>query len=230
LTGSIDVLEALGVQVDLGPAGVSSCLTQLGLAFCFAQRFHPGFRHLNPTRRELGVPTAFNYLGPLANPLWVTRQVVGVSDPVMAGPMRAVLQANGASRVLVVHGHDGLDELSTTGLSTVHELRVTSSGEAIRSEWSVDPSELGFAPATLEAIRGGDAQANALIARQVLGGEAGPHRDIVLLNSAAGLLVAGAVEDLEAGVVRAAKSIDDGSAGRALDELVVLSSSLTPGQ
>jgi anthranilate phosphoribosyltransferase len=230
LTGSIDVLEALGVQINLGPAGVATCLAQLGLAFCFAQRFHPSMRHLGPIRAELGVPTAFNYLGPLANPLLVTRQVVGVSDPAMAASMRAVLEANGATRVLVVHGHDGLDELSTTGPSTVYELTASPAGEAVRSVWTLDPAELGLAPATLADIRGGDVAANAAIARRVLDGETGAHRDIVVLNAAAGLLVSGTVEDLAEGITRAAESIDTGSALRAFDGLVELTSSLAPGE
>ncbi len=128
--GSADVLEALGVVIDLGPAGVSRCISEAGIGFCFAPRYHPAMRHAVPVRRELGVPTAFNFLGPLANPAGVRRQVVGVGDPAMAEKMARVLAAGGATHVLVVHGEDGLDELSTTGPSTMYEYRAGGSGEA----------------------------------------------------------------------------------------------------
>ena len=216
--GSADVLEALGVAIDLGAAGVASCLEEAGMAFCFAPRFHPALRHAGPTRRELGVPTVFNFLGPLANPARVRRQVIGVSDPAMAEKLMGVLLARGASRALVVYGHDGLDELSTAATSTVLEL---SGGEVRR--WTVDPAALGLAPATTEAIRGGDATTNAALARRVLAGEQGPHRDVVLLNAAAAVVVAGLAEGLEDGLARARRSVDEGHAARVLERLVAAS-------
>ncbi|MHB8505181.1 MAG: anthranilate phosphoribosyltransferase, partial [Acidimicrobiales bacterium] len=181
---------------------------------CFAPRYHAAMRHAIPVRRELGVPTAFNFVGPLANPARVRRQVVGVGDPSMAATMVGVLTGNGATHVAVVHGADGLDELSTTGVSTL----VTPEGEQ-----TVHPADVGLRTARLEDLRGGDAATNAAAVHRVLAGEGGPHRDIVVLNAAAGLLVAGTAGDLAAGVTRAAEVIDSGAAARALDQLVRLS-------
>lgn len=209
--GSADVLEALGVAIGLGPVGVRACIEDAGIGFCFAPRFHAAMRHAIPVRRELGVPTAFNFVGPLANPARVRRQVVGVGDPAMAPTMVGVLAGNGATHLAVVHGADGLDELSTTGPSSL----LSADGELI-----VDPADLGFAPATLADLRGGDASTNAAAARAVLAGGPGPHRDVVVLNAAAGLLVGGAVGDLAEGVTRAAEAIDSGAASRALEALV----------
>jgi len=218
--GAADLLEALGVAFDLGPAGVARCVEEAGMGFCFAPRFHAAMRHAGPTRRELGVPTVFNVVGPLANPARVRRQVTGVADPSSAERMVEVLRANGAERALVVHGHDGLDELTTTTTSTVHELR---DGEIRRSV--VDPSALGLATATLEDLRGGDPATNATLARRILDGVVGPQRDIVVLNAAAGLVAAGMVDDLPAGIEMAATVIDDGRASAALDRLVEVSTS-----
>jgi anthranilate phosphoribosyltransferase len=214
-SGSADVLEALGVVVDLGPRGVARCLEEAGVGFCFAPRFHPSMRHAGPTRRELGVPTVFNFLGPLANPARVRRQVVGVSDPAMAEKMIGVLQANGAVHILVVFGHDGLDELTTTGPSTVLEW-----GNGVRRTYQVDPIALGLALAAPADLLGADAVANAEVARRVFGGEKGPHRDIVLLNAAAGIVAAGQAADVAEGLAQAATSIDDGHAEQRLVSLV----------
>ncbi len=214
-SGSADVLEALGVVIELGPSQVVRCIEEAGMGFCFAPRFHPALRHAGPTRRELGVPTVFNFLGPLANPARPRRQVVGVSDPAMAEKMLGVLSANGATRALVVFGHDGLDELTTTTTSTVLEV---TDGE-VRS-LVVDPRQHGLAPASLQDLRGGDAGANAELTRQVLEGRTGPHRDIVLLNAAAGLVVAGRAGDLTEGLAAAERSLDDGRAGEVLERLV----------
>ena len=222
--GSADVLEALGVAIDLGPAGVAHCLRQAGIGFCFAPRFHPAMRHAGPVRRELGVPTVFNFLGPLANPARVRRQVVGVSDPGMAERVTGVLQARGAVRALVVYGHDGLDELTTTDTSTVMDL----SPEGIRT-YVVDPILLGLDTATREQLAGGDPATNAALARAVLDGAPGSHRDLVLLNAAAGLVAAGRSEDLEAGLAEAARSIDDGAAGAALASLIKVSREAVEG-
>ncbi|MGI8686458.1 MAG: anthranilate phosphoribosyltransferase [Acidimicrobiales bacterium] len=213
--GSADVLEALGVAADLGPPGVLRCLDEAGMAFCFAPRFHPCFRHAGPTRKELGVPTVFNFLGPLVNPARPGRQVVGVSDPAMAARMAGALAAGGTRRAFVVYGHDGLDELTTTTTSTVIEL----DGGEITSRM-VDPAALGLAVAAAGDLSGGDAAANAAFARRVLDGEKGSHRDIVVLNAAAGIVVAGLAATMAEGVEAAVASIDDGRAAGVLDRLV----------
>jgi len=216
--GSADLLEALGVHIDLGPAAVARCVDRAGMGFCFAPRYHPAFRHVGPTRRELGVPTVFNFLGPVANPAGVRRQVLGVSDPAMAEKLVGVLQAQGAERALVVYGHDGLDELSTVTTSTVLELR---DGD-VRT-YDVDPGALGLKAATLEEIQGGDPAVNADLARRILAGEPGPRREFVLLNAAAGLVAAGVADDLAEGLEAATASVDDGRAAAALDRLVDVS-------
>ena len=221
--GSADVLEALGVAIDLGPEAVASCIAEAGMGFCFAPRFHPALRHAGPTRRELGVPTVFNFLGPLANPARARRQVVGVSSPDMAEKMLGVLRANGATRAMVVYGHDGLDELTVTTTSTVLEL---VDGEI--STYTVDPAGMGLKPADPKALRGGDADANAAVARRVLAGEKGPHRDIVLLNAAAGIVIADLAADLGEGLELAEASVDEGRAGVVLESLVQTSTTV-PG-
>lgn len=221
-TGTADVLEALGVAIELGPEGVARCVSEAGIGFCFARRFHPAMRHAGPVRTELGIPTVFNFLGPMANPAGVKRQVLGVSDATMAERMVHVLEALGAEHALVVYGHDGLDELTTTSASTVFELRA---GEV--TSWDVDPGELGIARAQAEDLVGGDADENARALRAVVAGEPGPHREIALLNAAAGLLVSGEVADLAAGFRRAGEVIDDGSAAEALDRLVRVSKDAT---
>jgi anthranilate phosphoribosyltransferase len=216
--GAADLLEALGVTIELGPDDITRCLDKAGVAFCFAPRFHPALRHAGPPRRELGVPTAFNILGPMANPARVRRLVVGLADPSLAERMLGVLRREGARRVLIVHGDDGLDELTTTTTSTVWEL----DGETTRT-WTLDPATLGLAPAAAADLVGGDPATNAGLARAVLAGERGPHRDVVVLNAAAGLLVGGAVPSLDAGVVLAEAVLDDGRAAAALDALVAAS-------
>jgi len=216
--GSADLLEALGVAIDVAPAGVAACVDRAGMGFCFAPRYHPAFRHVGPTRRELGVPTVFNFLGPVANPARVRHQVLGVSDPAMATKLVGVLQAQGAARSLVVYGHDGLDELSTITTSTVWELR---DGD-VRT-YEVDPAALGLKPATLEDIQGGDPPLNADLARRILDGEPGPRREFVLLNAAAGLVAAGVVDDIADGLDAAVASVDGGGAGAVLDRLVAVS-------
>lgn len=216
--GSADLLEALGVQISLAPAEVAACVAEAGMGFCFAPRYHPAFRHVGPTRKELGVPTVFNFLGPVANPAGVRRQVLGVSDPAMAAKLIGVLQARGAERSLVVYGHDGLDELSTITTSTVLELR---DGE-VRT-YDVDAGALGLKPATLDDIQGGDPARNAELARRILDGEPGPKREFVLLNAAAGLIAAGVADDLAAGLEAATASVDDGRAAAALEKLIRVS-------
>ena len=217
-SSSADLLAALGVAIELGPQGVAQCVERAGMGFCFAPRFHPAARHAAPVRRELGIPTMFNFVNPLANPARPKRQVVGVSDSKLAGRMLGVLQSNGAQRAMVVYGHDGLDELTTTTTSTAIELR---DGEVRTTE--VDPTALGLAPATTDELRGGDSTVNVDLARRVLDGEPGPHRDIVLLNAAAGVVVAGLADDLAAGFELARGSLDDGRAAGVLERLVAAS-------
>ncbi len=221
--GAADVLEALGVVADLGPEGVARCIDEVGMGFCFAPRFHPAMRHAAPVRKELGIPTVFNYLGPLANPGRARYQVVGVSNPAMADKMLGVLAANGTRRAMVVYGDDGLDELSTTGLSTVHELVRLPSGSYERSNYRVDPASLGFALADIEDLRGGDAAFNAEAIRRVIAGDASPHRDIAVLNAAASLVVIGQAADLQDGISLACQVIDDRRAASVLDALIRVS-------
>jgi anthranilate phosphoribosyltransferase len=223
--GTADVLEGLGVVVDLGPRGVARCIEEVGMGFCFAPRFHPAMRYAAPVRKELGIPTVFNYLGPLANPGRARYQVVGVSNPAMAEKMLGVLGANGARRAMVVYGDDGLDELSTTGPSTVHELTGSADGRYQTSKYRLDPGDLGLAPATIEDLRGGDATFNAEAIRQVIAGEPSPHRDIAVLNAAAALVVVGRASDLTTGVSLACEVVDDGRAAAILDSLIKVSRS-----
>jgi anthranilate phosphoribosyltransferase len=215
--GSADLLELLGVAIELDADGVAACIRQAGIGFCFAPVFHPAFRFAGPPRREIGVPTAFNLLGPMANPGRVRRQVIGVADPRFVEPIALTLQREGLARAWVVHG-DGLDELTTTGPSTVLAL-----AEGAIEEFTIDPARLGLAPATADDLRGGEPDENAEVIRRVLGGQAGPHRDIVVLNAAAGLVVGGAVSDLGEGLERAEAALDDGRAQAALDALVRVS-------
>ncbi len=217
--GSADVLEALGVVIDLGPAGVARCVEEAGVGFCFAPRYHPAMRHLGGARKELGVGTTVNFLGPLANPAGVQRQAVGVSDPSMAVRMLATLRELGTRHALVFHGDDGLDELTTTTTSTVHELR--ADGET--NTYTLDPREFGIAPSTVDELTGGDAAANAARVTAVLGGEPGAVRDIAVLNAAAALIVAGIASDFDDGIAKARTSIDDGAGAKALDALVRVS-------
>jgi anthranilate phosphoribosyltransferase len=222
--GSADVLETLGVAIDLGPDGVAACVAEAGVGFCFAPRFHPAMRFLGPARRELAVPTTFNFLGPLANPAHVRRQAIGVADDTMATTMLGALQELGAEHVLVFHGDDGLDELTTTTTSTVHELR-----EGRVRTYRVDPMDYGINRAATADLTGGDAATNATHVEAVLAGDKGPHRDIGLLNSAAALVVAGVAPDLAAGIETGADAISSGRARAALDRLVAVSARVAEG-
>lgn len=216
--GSADVLEALGVRIDCGPEEVARCVREAGIGFCFAPRFHPAMRHAGPTRRELGVPTAFNILGPLANPAGARRLMIGVADGAVAERMAGVLAHRGAARALIVHGDDGLDELTISTTSRVVDVR-----DGTVETYTVDPAALGIASAPAGAVVGGDPAANAALARRVLAGEPGPHRDIVVLNAGAGLMAAGLADDLESGLTTARAAIDDGRAAGALDALIAAS-------
>jgi anthranilate phosphoribosyltransferase len=212
--GTADVLEALGVAIELAPEGVKRCIEEVGFGFCLAARYHPAFRFAAPARREIGVPTVFNLLGPMANPGRVRRQLIGVANPAVAERMLASLRLHGSLSSWVVHG-GGLDELTTTGPSSVLELR---DGQ-VRS-FGIDPVSLGLAPAISEELVGGSPTFNAEVVRSVLAGNAGAHRDIVVLNAAAGLVVADAAGSLEEGVSMAAESIDSGRARDLLEALV----------
>ena len=226
-SGSADVLEALGVAIELGPDHVGTCIAEVGIGFCFAPRFHPAMRFVAPVRRELGVATVFNILGPLANPAGVTRQVVGVGDPAMAEKMIGVLERLGTSHAIVCFGDDGLDELTTVTTSTLFESYLAPSGERIRRHYQIEPRDLGLARAQRSDLEGGSAAHNALRLRAILSGEAGPQRDIVLLNAAGALVVADLAPDLPTGLVVARESIDSGRALARLDGLVELSSRLS---
>jgi anthranilate phosphoribosyltransferase len=223
LAGSADVLEALGVVIDLGPDGVRRCIDEAGIGFCFAPRFHPAMRFAAPVRRELGVVTVFNFIGPLVNPAGATRQLVGVSDPVMAIKMLHVLETFGSVHAMVVFGHDGLDELSTTAPSTLIESVREPDGTCRRRRVQIEPASLGLKRAALRDLRGGDAARNAELGRRLLDGERGPMRDLVCLNAAAALIVAGLADDLADGFEIASAAIDDGNARSSLDRLVAVS-------
>lgn len=229
-SGSADLLEALGVAVDLGPEQVAASVRQAGIGFCFAPHFHPALRHAAVPRREIGVPTVFNILGPLANPAQPAAQAVGVADARLAGVMAQVLADRGTS-ALVFRGEDGLDELTITGPSRlweVHGGRVT--------ECVVTPEQLGVASAPAEALRGGDAQENAAVARRLFEGESGPVRDAVLLNAAAALVALEAVgpatptvpvaERLADAVQRSRAALESGAASAALERWVAVVESL----
>src|SRR5216684_2158127 len=210
LCGSADVFEALGVR----------CLVDANIGFFFAPTFHPSMRHAAQTRSALGVRTAFNLLGPLTNPAWPTRQLVGVPRPEFTELLARSLLRLGSERAWVVHGADGLDEISTTGYTKISECR----GGSVNTFY-LHPSDVGLPKALPGSLRGGDAQANAQIVAAVLAGEAGPARDIVLLNAGASLFIAGAVGSVVDGIRRASEAIDRGDARRTLERLVSISTS-----
>ncbi|GAA1934667.1 anthranilate phosphoribosyltransferase [Streptomyces sodiiphilus] len=221
-SGSSDVLEKLGVNLDLDPDRVAAVVEEAGIGFCFAVKFHPALRHVAAARRELGIATTFNFLGPLTNPARVRAQATGVADARMAPIMAGVLAERGSS-ALVFRGDDGLDELTVTGTSTVWVVR----DGAVRRE-SFDPRSVGIEPVPIEALRGADAAYNADVARRLLEGEKGPVRDAVLLNAAAALVAlepeeAPLPEQLAAGMERAAGSLDSGAAATALERWVAAS-------
>jgi anthranilate phosphoribosyltransferase len=216
--GSADVLEALGVKIDASPATVGRCLRESGLAFFFAPTFHPAMRHAVEARRALGMPTAFNLLGPLTNPAGAARQVVGVPRPELTELIARSLQLLGAERAWVVHGADGLDELSTTGYSKVSECH----GGTVQTFY-VHPADFGLHKTTPDTLVGGDAATNAAMVRAVLDGTRGPTRDVVLLNAAATLFVAGAAPSIRDGIAAGAHALDSGAARARLDRLVAVS-------
>jgi anthranilate phosphoribosyltransferase len=213
-SGSADVFESLGVHLEAEPARVLEALREASLAFFFAPQWHPSMKHAGPTRRELGVRTAFNLLGPLTNPAGARRQVVGVSRPEHTELVARTLGELGAERAWVVHGAGGLDELSTLGHTKISELR----GGTVNTFY-LHPADVGLARATLSDLAGGTAVENAAMVGRLLDGELGPRRDIVLLNAGAALLVAGVADTLQDGIVGAAASLDSGRARIALDQL-----------
>jgi anthranilate phosphoribosyltransferase len=224
-SGAADVLEALGIAIDLPPDGVAACVAQLGVGFCFAPVFHPAMRHAAGPRRELGVPTAMNMLGPLTNPAQPSAALVGCADTRLA-PVFAEVFAGRGSSVLVVRGDDGLDELTTTTTSTVWVV----GGGTVRVE-TLDAAALGLAPATRQDLRGGDPGVNAGVFRDLLAGARGPVRDAVLLNAAGALVAfegvpAQLAEAFPAALTRAAEAIDSGAAQRLLARWAELSTSL----
>jgi anthranilate phosphoribosyltransferase len=212
--GTADVLEELGVAIDLSPEGVLACVERAGIGFCWAPTFHPAFRFAAASRREIGIPTVFNLLGPMANPGRVRRHVIGVANPAVAERMLASLRIHGALKAWVVHG-SGLDELTTTGTSTVLAL----DGDHV-SSFEVDPVKLGLAPAIMDELEGGLPSQNADAVRRVLAGEQGAHRNIVLLNAAAAMVVADQATNLADGIALAEASIDSGAAAATLDRFV----------
>jgi anthranilate phosphoribosyltransferase len=219
-SGSADVLEALGVHLDLSPGQVGQAIDEIGIGFLFAPKLHPAMRYAIGPRRELGVRTIFNILGPLTNPAGAQAQLLGVYDPALTETMARVLQALGSHAACVVHGHGRLDELSITGPNRISHFGIgPSNGHVVTGE--IDPQALGFDPPAPDALHGGTPEENARITRDILSGaERGPRRDVVLLNAAATLWVGGVAGDLPAGVQLAVQSIDSGAAMQKLEALI----------
>jgi anthranilate phosphoribosyltransferase len=218
--GSADVLEALGAKIDLAPEGVAHCLREAGVGFMFAPAFHPAMRFAASPRREIGVRTVFNVLGPLTNPAGAQAQVLGVASAALAGTMAQVLERLGCRHALVVHGEDGLDEMSLAATTLVHELK-----DGSLTSYRVAPEDVGLARAEGCTVKGGSPEENAAALRAVLDGRRGPLRDIVLLNSAAALLAADIAAGLAEGVTLAAAAIDGGAAARAVERFVEVTNS-----
>lgn len=216
--GSADVLDALGVKIELGAPEVEKCLEYVGIGFMFAPVFHPAMKYAAPSRREIGIRTVFNILGPMTNPAGAQSQLLGVFEESLVMKMAQVLCLLGCQHALVVHGEDGLDEITLGGKTTVCELK----GEEI-SRYYIDPEDFGFPRIGLSSLRGGPPQENADILRRVLRGEKGPYRDIVLVNAAATLVAGDLAKDLEKGVRLASEAIDSGRAMEKLEGLITLS-------
>jgi anthranilate phosphoribosyltransferase len=223
LSGSADLLEALGVRIDLKPDAVARCIREVGFGFMFAPAHHSATRYVIPVRKELAVRTIFNFLGPLTNPAGATRQVIGVSDPSFLDTIAGALARLGARRALVVSSADGLDEMSTSGTTRVVEV----DGGDLR-HYEVSPEDVGLSRGRPEDLAGGTPGANAETTRRILAGEPGPERDLALLNAGAAVYVSGRVDDLEAGVRAAAEAVDSGAAAGTLDALSALTATLAP--
>jgi anthranilate phosphoribosyltransferase len=213
--GSADLLEALGVNLEIEPAQVGRCIDEVGFGFMFAPKHHAAMAHVVPARKALGVRTIFNFLGPLTNPAGANRQLLGVADRHYQETIAEALIGLGSERALVVSADDGLDELSLSSRTRVIEV-----ADGRTTEWFVEPGQFGLAPVELERVAGGTPEENAAVTRRVLAGEPGPQRDLVLLNSAAALYVGGLAADLEAGVAKAAGAIDSGAAANVLERLI----------
>src|SRR5262249_18451694 len=216
--GAADVLVRLGVRIALSPDGISRCIREAGIGFMFAPAHHPAMKHVGPTRVELGTRTIFNLLGPLSNPARVKRQMVGVFSRQWVEPIAHVLKNLGSERAIVVHGSDGLDEITTAGPT-----RVASFENGVVRAFDISPEDFGFAKVKPDALRGGDARENAAALLDVLKGKKGPFRDVAMLNAVAALLVAGRASDLEGGILLATKSIHSGEAEGRLDRLIAVS-------
>jgi anthranilate phosphoribosyltransferase len=219
--GSADVLEALGVAVDLDPGAVARCIEEVGFGFMFAPRHHRAMAHIVPVRKELAVRTVFNFLGPLTNPAGARRQLLGVADRGYQETIAEALIGLGCERALVVSADDGVDEISVDGRTRVVEVL-----DGRTEEWYLHPSDLGFGESSLEEIVGGSPEDNAKVVRSVLAGEEGPARDFALLNAGAAILVAGRAQDMPGGVAEAAEAVDSGAAREVLESLVALSADL----
>ena len=223
LSGSADLLEALGARIDLGPEAVAACITEVGFGFMFAPSHHQATRYVVPVRRELAVRTIFNFLGPLTNPAGARRQLIGVSDPTYLDTMAGALARLGTDHALLVSSDDGLDELSISSATRVVEVR----GEELRG-YSVTPEDVGLRRSALSEVPGGDPAENASIAGRILSGEAGPPRDLAVLNAGAAIYVGGGAELLEEGVRKAEQAIDSGAAQAALERFVARTRELAP--
>ncbi|MDE2841513.1 MAG: anthranilate phosphoribosyltransferase [Chloroflexota bacterium] len=221
-SGSADVLEALGVKIDLGPEGVAHCIEEVGMGFMFAQRFHPAMKFAAPLRREIGICTIFNILGPLTNPARASYQVLGVANPNSAEDMARVLGMLGVQRAIVVHGElDGVDEISVCGPTLVSEW----DGNDVRG-YRLEPADFGLNAAPVNEVLGRSEEMNAQYVRDVLAGKPGPRRDVVVMNAAAGLVVSGRASDWKDGAAQAAAAIDNGQAAAKLEAFAGLSQSL----
>jgi anthranilate phosphoribosyltransferase len=225
LCGSADVVEALGISLELPPPRVSRCLDEVGLGFLYAPLLHTAMKHVMPARREMGIRTVFNMLGPLTNPAGANAQIIGVYAAALTEPLARVLAELGTVRAFVVHGADNLDEISNTGESQLSEVR-----DGTVRTFTVRPEDFGMPRAAIADLRGGDREQNAQIIRALLEGEPGPRRDIVLMNAAAALVAGGKARDLKDGVGLAAQSIDSGAARDKLQALVTLSQQLAQGK
>jgi anthranilate phosphoribosyltransferase len=221
LCGSADVVEALGINLELTPQKVGRCVDEVGVGFLYAPLLHTAMKHVMPTRREMGIRTVFNILGPLTNPAGANAQIIGVYAAALTEPLARVLAELGTIRAFVVHGSDNLDEISNTGESRVSEVR-----EGLVRTFAVRPEDFGMPRASIADLRGGDREQNAQIIRGLLDGESGPRRDIVLMNAAAALVAGGRARDLKEGVALAGQSIDSGEARNKLGQLIALSQRL----
>jgi anthranilate phosphoribosyltransferase len=218
LCGSADVVETLGINLELTPPKVARCIDEVGIGFLYAPLLHTAMKHVMAARREMGIRTVFNMLGPLTNPAAANAQVIGVYSAALTEPLARVLADLGTVRAFVVHGADGLDEVSNTGESRISEVR-----EGVVRSFTVRPEDFGLPRATIADLQGGDREQNAQIIRAILGGEGGPKRDIVLMNASAALVAGARARDLKEGVELAARSIDTGAARTTLESLSVLS-------